>query len=115
MARRGKDEGYIIKRSGGRWAAFVTVGYSPVGHQVKRWVYGKTRREVAEKLARLLSKAGSGPIRDRARLTLGGWLHRYAESRAREVRPTTAIHYPMYIRYVELIRQIRLWALRPSR
>ncbi len=113
MPRRGKGEGSIIKRSDGRWAAFVTVGYGPDGRQIKRWVYGKTRRKVAEKLARLLPKAGSGLVQDPARLTVGDWLRRFAESRAREVRPTTAVHYPKYIRYLEPLHRIRLWALQP--
>ena len=113
MPRRGKGEGSIIKRSDGRWAAFVTVGYGPDGRQIKRWVYGKTRREVAEKLARLLPKAGSGLVQDPARLTVGEWLHRFAESRAREVRPNTARHYADYIRYLAPIHRFRLWSLQP--
>jgi len=113
MPRRGKGEGSIIKRSDGRWAAFVTVGYGSDGRQIKRWVYGKTRREVAEKLARLLPKAGSGLIHDPARLTVGEWLQRFAESRAREVRPTTARHYADYIRYLAPIHRFRLWSLQP--
>lgn len=113
MPRRGKGEGSIVRRKDGRWAAFVTVGYGADGRQIKRWVYGKTRREVAEKLAKLLPKAGSGIIRDPARLTVGDWIQRFAESRAREVRPTTAIHYPKYIRYLEPIHRIRLLHLQP--
>jgi len=31
MPRRSKGEGSIIKRSDGRWAAFVTVGYDARG------------------------------------------------------------------------------------
>lgn len=70
MPRRSKGEGSIFQRKDGRWVAFVTIGYGPDGKQRKRWVYGRTRREVAEALARLLPKAGYGVIQV-SRLRLG--------------------------------------------
>lgn len=94
MPRRGKGEGSIFQRKDGRWAAFVTVGYGPDGKQQKRWVYGRTRREVAEKLARLLPKAGYGVIQP-SRLRLGEWLERWAAEHVRthNIRPSTAAKY----------------------
>ena len=111
--RRGKGEGSIFQRSDGRWAGYVTVGYAPDGRQLKKWVYGRTRREVAQKLARLLPKAGSAILPEPSRLYVGAWLEQYAERRGREVRPTTRSHYAAYIRYLEPLHQIRLAALRP--
>ncbi len=97
MPRRGKGEGSIFQRKDGRWAAFVTVGYGPDGKQQKRWVYGRTRREVAEKLARLLPKAGYGVIQP-SRLRLGEWLERWAAEHVRthNIRPSTAAKYEEY-------------------
>jgi len=107
MPRRGKGEGSIFQRRDGRWAAFVTVGYGPDGKQHKRWVYGRTRREVAEKLARLLPKAGYGVIQP-SRLRLGEWLERWANERIRthNIRPSTQRKYGEYQRMLAPLADI---------
>ena len=111
--RRGKGEGSIFKRADGRWAGYVTVGYGPDGRQLKRWVYGRTRREVAQKLAKLMPKAGSGILPEPSRVTVREWLEQYAQRRSLEVRPSTSRHYASYIRYLEPLHRLRLSGLRP--
>jgi integrase len=60
--RNGKGEGgQPFQRADGRWAAFVTIGYR-AGKQEKLWVYGKTRRECADKRKRILSKSSSAVL-----------------------------------------------------
>ncbi|MCX7784494.1 MAG: site-specific integrase [Meiothermus sp.] len=115
MPRRGKGEGSIFQRKDGRWAAFITVGYGPDGKQRKKWVYGQTRREVAEKLARLLPKAGYNLLPATPRLTLGQWLTRWAEERTRNrnLRPATVSNYQQYLRYLEPLGHIPLARLSP--
>jgi hypothetical protein len=53
MARRGRGEGTIRHRSDGRWEASVTLGVT------RKSFYGKTRREVTDRLraARLRAKS----------------------------------------------------------
>jgi len=113
MPRRGKGEGSIFQRKDGRWAAFVTVGYAD-GRQQKRWVYGRTRREVAERLARLLPKAGYGMIQP-SRLRLGEWLERWADERirSRNIRPSTQRKYGEYQRMLAPLANIPLARLSP--
>ena len=111
--RRGKGEGSIFLRSDGRWGGFVTVGYGADGRQLKRWVYGRTRREVAQKLSKLMPKAGSIILPEPSRLTVRDWLEQYAQRRSLEVRPSTSRHYVSYIRYLEPLHRLRLSALRP--
>ncbi|WP_243455313.1 phage integrase SAM-like domain-containing protein [Meiothermus sp. CFH 77666] len=108
--RRGKGEGSIFQRKDGRWAASVTVGYGPDGKQRKRWVYGHTRREVAEKLARLLPKAGYGLIQAPQRLRLGEWLEQWADqhTRTHNIRPSTALKYREYLRRLQPLAHIFL-------
>lgn len=110
MPRRGKGEGSIFQRKDGRWAASVTVGYGPDGKQRKRWVYGHTRREVAEKLARLLPKAGYGLIQAPQRLRLGQWLEQWADQHIRSynIRPSTALKYREYLRRLQPLAHIFL-------
>src|SRR5436190_8780596 len=47
--RRGAHEGSIHLRSDGRWCATVDLGYGG-GKRKRKYLYGKTRREVREKL-----------------------------------------------------------------
>ena len=51
--RRANGEGSIRKRSDGSWEGRITIGYDPFGKQVMKSVYGRTQRDVKEKLERL--------------------------------------------------------------
>jgi integrase len=51
--RRGHGEGTIYHRPDGRWEAVVDLGWQD-GKRHRKYLYGRTRREVAEKLARAL-------------------------------------------------------------
>ena len=48
--RRGNNEGSIYKRKDGRWRCQVIIGYTPEGKPTRKYVYGKSRQEVAQKL-----------------------------------------------------------------
>jgi hypothetical protein len=47
--RRGRDEGSIYRRKDGRWVAQYTTG------DKRRYIYGKTRKVVAAKLAKAIA------------------------------------------------------------
>ena len=49
MSKRGQNEGTISKRADGRWMARLNLGYVN-GKRKRLTFYGKTRKEVAEKL-----------------------------------------------------------------
>ncbi|MCL2187757.1 MAG: site-specific integrase [Defluviitaleaceae bacterium] len=49
--RRGNNEGSIYQRKDGRWAGAVITGYKTDGRPIRTTVYGKTRNEVAAKVA----------------------------------------------------------------
>ncbi len=72
MGRRGNGEGPISKRKDGRWVAQYTVDGR------RKYTYGKTRRDVAEKLARALSEVNRGSNYDsevKVEEYLQGWLY----------------------------------------
>ena len=48
--RRGNNEGSIYQRKDGRWCCQVIIGYTPEGKPTRKYVYGKSRQEVAQKL-----------------------------------------------------------------
>jgi hypothetical protein len=59
MNQRANGEGSIYRRADGRWTAACYV-LRPDGTRVRRSVYGKTRKDVADQLAVLITKAKAG-------------------------------------------------------
>jgi integrase len=51
VGRRGNNEGSIYQRKDGRWCGSVTTGHKTNGTPIRKDVYGKTRNEVAQKVA----------------------------------------------------------------
>jgi integrase len=73
MGRRGNGEGTITRRKDGRWEARYTVHTEGPKRRV---LYGKTRKEVADKLAKALTDRASGYTFDTENMTVGGYLDR---------------------------------------
>ncbi len=73
--KRGNGEGSITKRKDGRWVARYTV-HTAKGPKRKS-IYGRTRQEVAEKLAKLLSERTEGIVYDDENTTVGEYLDRW--------------------------------------
>ena len=59
MNQRANGEGSIYRRADGRWTAACYV-LRPDGTRVRRSVYGKTRKDVADRLAVLIAKTKAG-------------------------------------------------------
>jgi hypothetical protein len=74
MNQRANGEGSIYRRADGRWTAACYV-LRPDGTRVRRAVYGKTRKDVADQLAVLIAKTKAG-----LPLAVESWtLERFAE------------------------------------
>lgn len=58
--RRGNNEGSIYQRKDGTWAAVLTVGVKENGKPDRKFFYGKTRKEVADKLRDAQNKLDVG-------------------------------------------------------
>lgn len=85
MARRGHGEGSISKREDGRWMARLTLEGSG-----RKYFYGKTRREVQEKLNAALRDQQQGIPIPSERQTLGQFVADWLEHSAKPViRPST--------------------------
>jgi integrase len=67
--KNGNGEGTIIERNDGRWCAAVTVGRNSKGKTKRKWIYGKSRKEVAKKMNTLLYKVNSDEYLDPSKLT----------------------------------------------
>lgn len=93
MAKRGNGEGTIYRRSDGRWCATVTVAYRP-GKQQRKTFYGKTRREVQEKLTAVLRARQQGIPVITERQTVASFCDRWLDDVARpRLRPLSFVAY----------------------
>jgi integrase len=96
--RRGHGEGSIYQRPDGRWCAIVTVGYAN-GKQRRKYIYGKTRKEVAEKLKEVLREQQLGVNIAPERLTVETFLTTWLEDVVRRrLRPR------VYETYAQIVR-----------
>lgn len=98
MAKKGNNEGSIRRRSNGTWEGRYTDGVNAEGKQIQRSVYGKTKKEVADKLHAIFFQKQQGiyvtPTKVLVKDWLTEWLHNYAHI---NVRLSTYISYEGYI------------------
>lgn len=97
--RRGRSEGSIFKRANGQWAASISLGYDAEGRRKRRTIYGKTKKDVQQKLSRLQHAALTGALVEPTKLTVGEYMERWLEDAARP-----AIRRSTYIRYDSIIK-----------
>src|SRR5260370_6234297 len=94
MAKRGRGEGSIYRRKDGRWTAEISIE----GGRSK-FLYGKTRREVQEKLKTALYEEPQGILVTGRQQKVGQFLTHWLEGvHKRSIRPRT------YERYEEIVR-----------
>lgn len=75
MAKRGQGEGTISKRPDGTWWARITIGKTPDGKQKRKAFYGKTRKEVQEKLTAALNDINNKSYIEPSKMTLEQWMN----------------------------------------
>src|SRR5688500_6051279 len=112
---RGQGEGSIYQRKDERWVSEVQLGYSN-GKRERKFVYGKTRAEVADKLTDVLNRHKQGlPIignKQTAKQFLEQWLEDCIKP---TVRLSTYLSYEQQIRLriIPEIGHIKLSKLMP--
>ena len=95
--KRGNGEGTIHRRKDGGWCAQYTV-YTAEGRK-RKTLYGKTRAEVANKLAKALSNREDGLVYDTRNLTVGEYLTQWlSRSLKGTVRASTCERHEINIR-----------------
>ncbi|MCW8219531.1 tyrosine-type recombinase/integrase [Streptomyces griseolus] len=100
--RRANGEGTITKRTDGRYHAAAYV-YRPDGTRTRKFVYGKTREEVADKLTELQEKTRQGIPAASSTMAFGDYLTYWLATIAPErLKPATLNSYEgltrLYIR-----------------
>jgi integrase len=90
--RRGNGEGSIYKRNDSCWVGQYLV-HTAKGPKY-RYIYGKTRQAVAEKLAKAISECDGGLVFDAGKLSLAEYMDKWLKESARNrLRPKTYKDY----------------------
>lgn len=88
--RRGNGEGSIYQRKAdGLWCGSVSLGTATDGKPIRRTVYGRTRKEVAEKLATLQHGLNAGIPEARKDLTVKDLLEEFLATKRQAWAPQT--------------------------
>lgn len=99
MARKTRKNaqgaGTIRRRADGRWEARFTVGFDPgSGKQVQKSIYGKTQKEVREKLTQVTTELDEGTYMEPTKDTVAEWLDAWLEIYVKySVKPYTVDSY----------------------
>lgn len=96
MKKRSNGEGTICKRNDGRWMAQILIdtGY---GEFKRKTVYGKTQREVKEKLEQLKSDQKQGRVIETSDMLLEQWMNIWITNYKPDLKITTREDYESYI------------------
>jgi integrase len=114
VGRRGNGEGSIYRRKDGRWVGQYLV-YTPDGPKY-RYLYGKTRQMVAEKLTKAVAQRDGGLAFEAGKLTVAEYMDKWlAESARNRLRPKTFKDYSGLTRLhiVPALGHIKLKKLTP--
>ena len=79
MGKRGTGEGSVFKRPDGRWVGSVSLGFDQTGKRIRKVVYGKTQKEVNEKLDNLKQQRKHGAKSILGTDTVAAYLQRWLD------------------------------------
>ncbi len=98
MAKRGNGEGSISKKSDGTWWGRVTVGYNPNGTQRRKAVYGKTRKEVQDKINVILNDLSKNTYVFDSNILMSEWLDFWLDNYViNHIKTSTRVSYEGHI------------------
>ena len=97
MGRNGNGEGSIYKDKQGRWRGQVNLP-SVDGKVRRKYFYGQTRKEVADKVAELMNQIRNNTYIEPCKVTLYEWLCTWLDQYCKnEVRLSTYVNYDTYV------------------
>ena len=97
MSKNGNGEGSVYKDKQGHWRGVVTL-YCDNGVPKRKYYYGKTKREVTEKVNKALADISNNTYTEPCKVTLYEWLCTWLDTYCRgELKQTTIVNYETYI------------------
>lgn len=96
--RSAKGGGTIRKRPDGRWEARYSLGFDPkTGKQVQKSVYGKTQKEVRQRLSAITAEIDNGTYSEPSQMKLSDWLETWLRDYIGNVKPATVKSYTDHV------------------
>lgn len=96
MAKKANNEGSIYKDKQGHWRGQVNIP-SLDGKVKRKYFYGKTKKEVTDKVNELLQQLRTNTYIEPCKMTLYEWLCTWYDSYCGDIRMTTKVNYETYI------------------
>lgn len=91
--------GTIRKRKDGRWEARYTTGFDPAtGKQVQKSIYGRTQKDVREKLSQITTELDNGSYIEPSKMTLETWVTIWLEDYMFDKKWSTIKHYKAQVK-----------------
>ena len=97
--RRGHGEGSIYKRKDGLWCGSIDLERDISGKRRRKAIYGKTKKEVREKITKLQAQSLEGRLIEPSKLTISQFIAEWLENTS---RPTIKLN--TYTSYESTIR-----------
>ena len=98
-AKKANGSGSIRKRTDGRWEGLYSNGYDPkTGKLIRKSVYGKTQKEVRQKLSQIATEMDNGTFAEPSKMKVTQWLDEWLTSYAMNIKPATRSAYEEHIR-----------------
>lgn len=97
MERNANGEGSIIKDKRGFWRGAISLPSSNGKHK-KKYIYGKTRKDVSDKMSNLINQLRTNTYIEPCKVTLYEWLCTWLDQYCKnEVRLSTYVNYDTYV------------------
>lgn len=97
--RNAQGSGTIRQRKDGTWEARYTVGRDPgTGKQVQKSIYGKTQKEVRQRLQAIAVSLEEGTYMEPSKMLLCDWLETWVNEYCLGLKPGTISLYRRYAR-----------------
>ncbi len=97
--KKANGSGSIRQRSDGRWEGRYSAGFDPgTGKQIQRSIYGKTQKEVRQKLNKIIVDIDSGTYVKPQKLSVSAWLRIWLNEYTGNVKPFTKKAYEDRVR-----------------
>lgn len=97
--RAAQGSGTIRQRKDGTWEARYTVGRDPgSGKQIQKSVYGKTQKEVRQKMTAALSDIDKGVYAEPSKMTVRKWLDTWLTDYCGSIKEQTKTQYEQVCR-----------------
>ena len=94
MAKRRPNGDGMVRKLKGKWEGRIIVGHKDDGSPIFRYIYGKTQKELTEKMHRKLNEYQGVELTEDSKMTLGEWLDVWLEKYMRNtIRQSTFDSY----------------------